>query len=131
MIFPLLPESTPVGHRRSTTRACTNCLKELRYGPYKDFGRITFRDVLKKYWSLILATAILIVIMALIINYMVALNWKLKQSQLLIQQEEEALRLSEQKFRSVIEESAEGILLCDEQGMLIEWNRSLEQISRV
>ena len=105
------------------------CLKELRYKPYEDFGRITFSAVLEKYWLLILATAILIVIMVLIINYMVALNRKLKQSQLIIQKEEENLRKSEQKFRSIIEESAEGIMLTDEQGMIIEWNRSIEQIA--
>ena len=105
------------------------CLKELRYKPYENFGRITFRDVLKKYWLIILAIAILIGIMAVIINYIVALNRKLKQSQLVIQREQEELRLSEHKIRSIIEESVEGIMLSDEQGSIIEWNRSLEQIS--
>ena len=106
-----------------------DCLKELRYGPYKNFGRITFRDVLKKYWPLILFIALLIVLMTFIIYFMVALNWKLQQSQIKLKKEEENLRRSEIKFRSIIEESAEGIMLTDEQGMVIEWNRSLEQIS--
>ena len=105
------------------------CLKELRYGPYKDFGKIPFKDVLKKYWLLILGILIVLIIQAFIINYILRLNRKLRQSQLAITNEHEKLRESEQKFRSIIEESVEGIILSDEQGSIIEWNRSLEQIS--
>jgi PAS domain S-box-containing protein len=42
---------------------------------------------------------------------------------------EEALRESEQKFRSFIEESSEGFTLTDEQGTIIEWNRAREKIT--
>jgi PAS domain S-box-containing protein len=39
----------------------------------------------------------------------------------------EALRESEGKLRSIIEQSADGILLADEQGVVVEWNRAQEQ----
>jgi len=42
---------------------------------------------------------------------------------------EKELRESENKFRSVIENSSDGITLVDEQGKLIEWNPAAEQIS--
>ena len=42
---------------------------------------------------------------------------------------EEALRESEERFRSVIEQSYEGYLLSDEQGTVIEWNRAMEQLT--
>jgi PAS domain S-box-containing protein len=42
---------------------------------------------------------------------------------------EEALRASEQKFRNVVEQSQDGILLTDEQGQVMEWNRRQEQIT--
>jgi PAS domain S-box-containing protein len=41
---------------------------------------------------------------------------------------ETALRASEQKFRSFVEESSEGFTLVDEQGTIIEWNRACEEI---
>jgi PAS domain S-box-containing protein len=44
---------------------------------------------------------------------------------------EDALRASEQKFRSVIEQSSDGIILADEYGNIIAWNKSQEQISGV
>ena len=42
---------------------------------------------------------------------------------------EEALRASEQRFRNLIEQSYDGIVLIDESGMVIEWNQAMEQIT--
>jgi PAS domain S-box-containing protein len=42
---------------------------------------------------------------------------------------ERNLRISENKFRGVIENSSDGIALTDERGCLIEWNRAAEQIT--
>jgi two-component system sensor histidine kinase UhpB len=42
---------------------------------------------------------------------------------------EDLLSESEQKFRSVIEQSSEGINLTDESGVYTEWNQAAEQIS--
>ena len=44
-------------------------------------------------------------------------------------QAEDALRDSEQKFRSFVQESSEGFTLVDEQGTIIEWNRAREKMT--
>ena len=42
---------------------------------------------------------------------------------------EDALRESEEKFRSVVEQANEGIIILDEGGRIVEWNSSLEVLS--
>jgi two-component system sensor kinase FixL len=40
---------------------------------------------------------------------------------------EEAMRESEQKFRSIVEQASDIIAISDEQGLIVEWNRAAEQ----
>jgi len=42
---------------------------------------------------------------------------------------EDALRESEEKLRSIIEQSGDGVVLVDEEGTIIEWNRGQERIT--
>ncbi len=44
---------------------------------------------------------------------------------------QEALRQSEFKFRKFVEESSVGIMLIDEQGRIVEWNRAVEDLSGI
>jgi PAS domain S-box-containing protein len=46
-------------------------------------------------------------------------------------EQEEALRESEERFRSFIAQSTQGMMLTDEQGVVIEWNRAMERISEI
>lgn len=46
-------------------------------------------------------------------------------------QKEEQLKDSEGKFRSIVEASTDGILVCDEEGRMIEWNNTLSQITGI
>jgi PAS domain S-box-containing protein len=41
----------------------------------------------------------------------------------------EALRESEEEFRSFVEQSSEGILLTDEEGRIIQWNKAYERMT--
>ncbi len=44
---------------------------------------------------------------------------------------EDALRQSEFKFRKFVEESSVGIILIDEQGKIIEWNRAIQDLTGI
>jgi PAS domain S-box-containing protein len=44
---------------------------------------------------------------------------------------EDALRESEQKFRTIIEQSTEGFMLVDGQGRILEWNQAQTRISGI
>ena len=44
-------------------------------------------------------------------------------------QTEQALINSEQRFRSLVEQSPDGIFMADENGLVVEWNRGQEAIS--
>jgi diguanylate cyclase (GGDEF)-like protein/PAS domain S-box-containing protein len=46
-------------------------------------------------------------------------------------QTEEALRENEGKFRAIIEQSKDGIVLIDQQGYIMEWNRAQEQMTGI
>ncbi|MBN2026940.1 MAG: PAS domain S-box protein [Actinobacteria bacterium] len=41
---------------------------------------------------------------------------------------EEALLESEEKFRGIVEQSSDGIVLVDREGVIVEWNRAQERI---
>jgi len=92
------------------------CLKELRIGPYKDFGKVTLTSILKTYWPLVLAIFVLFTAMAGALIVYSKLNRKIQMSYTNLQSEieerkraEEALQNEKEKFQVLVEESPLGV----------------------
>lgn len=55
--------------------------KELRVGPYQDYGNVTLADVLKQYWHWLAVVLGVILLLGMNTGYILRLNRGLKQSQ--------------------------------------------------
>ena len=66
------------------------CLKELRVGPYRDYGKITLGDVLTQYWAWIASVVVLLA------GMIVAIGWVLRLLSERKRAEEERAVLQEQ-----------------------------------
>ncbi len=80
-----------------------DCLKELRVGPYKDLGKITFKDVVRSYGHWIIAAAALICIMAGLTASAMRLNSQLKTSNLRLNSEMKLRRQRELELQQAME----------------------------
>jgi len=52
-------------------------------------------------------------------------------NRLIAQQSKEALKFSEEKFRNVVQQATDAIVLCNEQGQITDWNHAAEQITGI
>lgn len=57
-----------------------DCLKELRIGPYKDYGQVTGGAVIRQYWPWFVAAAGLLVVTGVVSIYVMRLNRKLQHA---------------------------------------------------
>ena len=75
------------------------CLKELRLGPYKDFGKVTFEDILRKYWHWFVIAFSILILMFTAVVYVSQLNRKLRTYQDQLRSLTSELSLTEEKER--------------------------------
>jgi len=72
-----------------------DCLKELKIGPYKDLGKITFLDVVRHYWYWILVFSALFVVMAGFMAAILTLNRNINISRRKLESEVEERKKAE------------------------------------
>ncbi|MCL6612659.1 MAG: diguanylate cyclase [Peptococcaceae bacterium] len=58
------------------------CLRELRAGPYRDFGKITLTQAVRQYWVLFASIAAVLLVMAGSTVYVQRINRRLRQARL-------------------------------------------------
>ena len=113
-----------------------DCLKYLHAGPYRDYGKMTFREMFRHYLAGFLGAMAGVFLLILVVLYVMRLNQKLQKAlaehgrELAVRrQTEEALRKSEEKFRTILETIEDGYFEVDLSGRFTFVNDALCRIS--
>ncbi len=121
------------------------CMKELRVGIYKDFGSVSFPQLLVLYrWQVIVLVTVLIILSGLLL-FSVRLNRRLKLSDLTLHQEvrqrkqvhdelvesHEFLQQSRQQLTNIIDFLPDATFVIDNDKRVIFWNKAMEEMSGV
>jgi two-component system sensor histidine kinase TtrS len=108
------------------------CLKELRIGPYADYGSVTLRDVLRRYWPWIAGAGVLLILACVVSVYVTRLNRALHRAVDKHEEElaarrraEDTLRLSETRLRQIIDLVPHMIFAKDRTGRFVLANRTI------
>ena len=107
------------------------CLKALRVGPYKDYGRITIADVVKIYGYWIAAITILLIIMGISIIIIFNLNRSIRASHVILESElnerkklEKIKTESELKFKFLYNHAFQLMGLLSTDGRMLSVNEA-------
>jgi two-component system sensor histidine kinase TtrS len=121
-------------------------MRELRLGPYKDYGKITLADVLRLYWYWIALAVVALVVMLILTLRVIRLNTRLTHAKQLLEEAHsgleqevlartdelrranEELRKSEKYLRDVTATLGEGIFVLDLSGKLTFMNPAAERL---
>ena len=111
------------------------CLKELRLGPYKDFGKITPSAVVKKYWVFILAIAILFAAVSGAAVFILRLNRNIRKTHIELQSEveerkqaKEGLQESEERLKIAGKVAYDLIYEWTVEDDKLEWFGNIDEI---
>jgi len=98
-----------------------DCLKELKVGPYKDYGKVTLSGVVRQYWPWLITITALGVCMVAAIIFILALNRRMAAAQKKLKHEIAERKQVERKNRRlamIAEQAGEGIAVADLNGIL-------------
>ena len=112
------------------------CLKELRIGPYRDYGKVTLGETVRNYWYLLIIIFASLVAMTSVAVYFVRLSRNLHHTQSELQKElaerkriEEGLQQAKEaaeresaKLSAMISGMEEGVLFADANDVITEAN---------
>ncbi|MCK5473757.1 MAG: PhnD/SsuA/transferrin family substrate-binding protein [Planctomycetes bacterium] len=111
-----------------------DCLKELKVGPYKNYGKITLAGVISQYWPWIITIVVVVASMGTVVFVLLS-NRKLRSSRKALKKEitghkqaEKALVESEERFRQVTENAHEWVWEVNPQGLYTYVSPVVEKI---
>ncbi len=110
------------------------CLKELRFGPYENYRKITLEELIEQYFAWIMVILILLTLIFIALGYVMRLNIKLKHSKektelsfAQLKRTESILRESESRYKYLFESARDIIVITDLKGSIIALNKIVEQ----
>jgi len=95
-------------------------MKKLRVGPYKEYGEVTFQDIIKKYWYWLALIIVCSSASVLITAFVIRINRRLNISRSKLEQEinerkqaKEALQESQEQLEALFNSVHTGIIIID------------------
>jgi PAS domain S-box-containing protein len=111
-----------------------DCLRELRIGPYRDYGKVTLEAVARRYWPWLVGAVAVFVLACVVSVYVTRLNRALRHALSEHRREladrrraEETVRLSESRLRQIIDLVPHMIFAKDRDGRFLLANRTLAE----
>lgn len=109
-------------------------LKELRFGPYKNYGKISLKGVIQTYWPWFAGVVFLLAALTAITIHVSALNQRLEVSRRNLEQDiarrtqaENALEESEQKLGSLVDNIRIGIAVISPEMKIMTMNKQMKE----
>ena len=93
-------------------------MKDLRFGPYKNYGRVTWQQTLRQYWYWFLLVLIVLVLMASGLIVIYRINRKLGSTNLLLERAEAELKDAFLENETILNSVGEGLVGMDQAGLV-------------
>ncbi|MFA5906384.1 MAG: PhnD/SsuA/transferrin family substrate-binding protein, partial [Desulfobacula sp.] len=113
-----------------------DCLKELKVGLYKDFGKITLTDIFRKYWILILSDILTLAFLVWFLTNRIILNKKIKAAHKDLESAvdervriEKELGKDERKLAQAIQGNSIPTFMIDNKHIITHWNKACENLT--
>jgi phosphate/phosphite/phosphonate ABC transporter binding protein len=124
-----MPEESPAATSASCAgwtiplqyQSVHDCLKYLKVGPYEDFGKITYQEVLKRYWPILSLTLVLFVVLTLSTGSFIRLSRKLRSAKIELEE-------SHNEVESLVEGITSIMIGLSPEGRILRWNKKAQEV---
>ena len=112
------------------------CLKELRIGPYKDYGKVTLGDIVRRYWLWLAGGVLLLVLASSVSVYVTRLNLRLGHALSGYRKEladrkraEEELRETRDYLENLLNHANAPIIVWNPRSEITQFNHAFERLT--
>jgi len=103
-------------------------MRDMRLGPYEDFGKISLKDTIMRYWYFFALILMILFVVGLTTTHIDSVNREYKKELVKREKAEQALMESEDKFAKISTSAQDAIIMIDNKGMITFWNLAAEKM---